>query len=60
MDKDYKAAVEQAKVNLADLKERGNEAIGGTWEELRKQLYTPEEISASNLRVALILSLIHI
>ena len=58
MDKDYKAAVEQAKVNLADLKERGNEAIGGTWEELRKQLYTPEEISASNLRVALIGELI--
>lgn len=29
-----------------------------TWEELRKQLYTPEEIAASNLRVALIGELI--
>ena len=35
-----------------------NSAIGGTWEELRKELFTPEEIAASNLRVALIGELI--
>ena len=31
-----------------------NSALGGTWEELQKELFTPEEIAASNLRVALI------
>ncbi len=31
-----------------------NSAIGGTWEELEQKLFTPEEIAASNLRVALI------
>lgn len=35
-----------------------NSAIGGTWEELQKELFTPEEIAASNLRVALIGELI--
>ena len=29
-----------------------------TWEEVRKELYTPEEIAASDLRVALIGELI--
>lgn len=33
-------------------------ALGGTWEELQKELFTPEEIAASNLRVALIGALI--
>jgi len=31
-----------------------NSAIGGTWDELQKELFTPEEIAASNLRVSLI------
>lgn len=35
-----------------------NSALGGTWEELQKELFTPEEIAASNLRVALIVELI--
>ena len=35
-----------------------NSALGGTWEELEKELFTPEEIAASNLRVALIGELI--
>lgn len=35
-----------------------NNALGGTWEELEKELFTPEEIAASNLRVALIGELI--
>lgn len=54
MDDEYLQAIEQAKANLADLMERGDEALGGTWEELRKELFTPEEIAASNRRVALI------
>ena len=35
-----------------------NSAIGGTWDELEKELFTPEEIAASDLRVALIGELI--
>lgn len=35
-----------------------NSASGGTWDELEKELFTPEEISASNLRVAIIGELI--
>ena len=58
MEQSYEDALEQAKINLADLKERGEDAIGGTWEELRNELWTPEEIAASNLRVALIGELI--
>jgi DNA-binding XRE family transcriptional regulator len=35
-----------------------NSAIGGTWDELQKEIFTPEEIAASNLRVSLIGELI--
>lgn len=35
-----------------------NPAIGRSWEDVRAELYTPEEISESNLRVALIGELI--
>ena len=35
-----------------------NSAVGGTWEELQAELFTPEEIAASKLRVALIGELI--
>lgn len=28
------------------------DALGGTWEELQKELFTPQEIAASNSRVA--------
>ena len=35
-----------------------NSAIGGTWSELERELFTPEEIAASDLRVALIGELI--
>ena len=31
-----------------------NGAIGSSWEELEKELFTPEEIAASDLRVSLI------
>lgn len=33
-------------------------SIGHTWEEVRKELYTPEEIAASDLRVAIMGELI--
>lgn len=35
-----------------------NSAIGGSWAELEKELFTPEEIAASKLRVSLIGELI--
>ncbi len=35
-----------------------NKAIGNSWDEVRAELYTPEEIAESDLRVALIGELI--
>jgi Predicted transcriptional regulator with C-terminal CBS domains len=35
-----------------------NPAIGESWEEIRKEIFTPEEIAESNLRVAIIGELI--
>ena len=31
-----------------------NSAIGSSWEDVRKELFTPEEIAESDLRVALV------
>ncbi|MBR2280301.1 MAG: helix-turn-helix transcriptional regulator [Ruminococcus sp.] len=57
-DKDYTQAIEQAKINLDDVKARGSEAIGDDALDFMDTLLTPEEISESNLRVALIGELI--
>lgn len=35
-----------------------NNAIGRSWEELEQEIFTPEEIAASDLRVALISQMI--
>lgn len=35
-----------------------NSAIGSSWEDIEKEIYTPEEIAASDLRVALISEMI--
>ena len=56
MSNEYQEAVEQAKVNLADVRERGTKALG-SWKDLRRELFTPEEIAASNLRVGLMIEL---
>ncbi|MCL2087684.1 MAG: helix-turn-helix transcriptional regulator [Oscillospiraceae bacterium] len=53
MNNDYQAAIEQAKANLTDFRERGAEAVGGNWEDLRRELFTTEELAASSLRVGL-------
>ena len=37
---------------------KNNSAIGHSWDEVEHELYTPEEIAASDLRVALIGELI--
>lgn len=55
---EYAQAIEQAKINLADIKERGESAIGGDVLEFMNSLLTPEEIAESDLRVALIGELI--
>jgi ribosome-binding protein aMBF1 (putative translation factor) len=59
MNKEYKEAIKQAKANLADAKERGADALGTSWAVLRKQLFTPEELAASKLRVQLMIELTH-
>jgi ribosome-binding protein aMBF1 (putative translation factor) len=59
MNKQYETEIAQAKENLADFKERGADAIGGTWEEIRGQILTPEERAASNLRVAMMIELVN-
>ena len=56
-DKQYKEAIDQAKANLADLRERGSDAIGGDALELMQELLTPEEIAASNLRVSMMIEI---
>jgi len=53
---EYKQAIEQAKTNLADARERGEEAFG-RWEDLRKELFTAEEIAACNLRVSMMIEI---
>lgn len=58
MDKKYKAEIEEAKVNYEDFKERGADAVGARWEDVRGQLLTPEERAASQLRVTMMLELI--
>ena len=51
-------AIEQAKENLADIRERGTAALGSRWSDVRKTLLTPEERVVSALKVELISELI--
>ena len=45
-------------MNNAEKAIKDNPAIGRSWDEVRAELFTPEEIAESNLRVALIGELI--
>ena len=54
---EYNQAVEQAEANLTDLRERGEDAIGGDAMELLNSLLTPEEIAASDLRVNMMIEI---
>lgn len=45
-------------MNKTEKTVKKNPAIGRSWEEVRAELFTPEEIAESNLRVALIGELI--
>lgn len=58
MTEEYKSAVLQAQENLTDLKARGDDAIGDDWEELKKEIFTPAEISAMNLKAMVISEII--
>ena len=58
MTEEYESAVMQAQENLTDLKERGDDAIGDDWEELKKEIFTPAEISAMNLKAMVISEII--
>ena len=60
IDKNYSDALKQAKENLKDLEERGEEAISDEWEEVRKKLFTDKEIAESDSRVAAISDLIKV
>lgn len=49
----YMQAINQAQANLTDLEERGMDALGDDAIEFMQNLLTPEEIAASNLRIAI-------
>lgn len=57
-DQEYLQAIEQAKENLADIKERGSDAVGGDVVKFMESILTPEEIAESRLRVSIIGELI--
>lgn len=57
-NKEYSQAVTQAKGNLADLNERGVDAVGGNVLEFMESIFTPDEIAESELRVSIIGELI--
>jgi DNA-binding XRE family transcriptional regulator len=57
--KQYTEAIEQAKINLEDVKTRGADALGGNALESMDSLLTPEERAASNLRAAMMSELVH-
>ena len=57
MQYEYPEELRAAKNNLADLRERGTDALGEDWEDVRRELFTPEELAASELRVALMVEL---
>lgn len=58
IDKEYSEALQQAQKNLADVKERGEDALSDEWDDVRKEIFTAEEIAESDSRVAVISELI--
>jgi ribosome-binding protein aMBF1 (putative translation factor) len=55
---EYENAVGQAKTNLADIRERGGTALGSRWDDVRNEIFTPEELNISDLRVAMMVELV--
>jgi DNA-binding XRE family transcriptional regulator len=58
-NKEYTRALKQARTNLSDARARGSDAIGGDALECMRGFLTPEEVSASDLRVAMMVALAH-
>jgi predicted XRE-type DNA-binding protein len=58
MNNETKQAVQEAKDILADARARGADALGSSWEDVRKTLLTPEERAVSAIRVQLMTALI--
>ena len=58
INNEYSQAVKQAKENLADLNERGADAVGENVLEFMESILTPDEIAESELRVSIIGELI--
>ena len=58
MKMEKRTAINQAKENLADVKERGENALL-SWDDVEKELFTPEEIVASNLRASIMTELVN-
>ena len=52
MNDEYAQAIEQARANLADIRERGEDALI-SWEAIKYELFTPEEIAAGELEARL-------
>ena len=46
-NKEYSQAIAQAKENLTDLNERGEDAVGGNVLEFMESILTPDEIAGS-------------
>lgn len=57
-NREYSQAVVQAKENMADLNERGINAVGGNVLEFMEGILAPDEIAESELRVSIIGELI--
>ena len=55
----YKQAIEQAKDNLANARERGGDAIGRDALAHIRGLLTSEEIAAGDLRVAMMIEIVN-
>jgi DNA-binding XRE family transcriptional regulator len=56
MNNEYREAIAQAKANLDDIRERGTEALE-SWDDIEKEIFTPEEIAASDLRVSMMIEI---
>ena len=57
-NREYSQAIKQAQGNLADLRERGADAVGEDVISFMESILTPEEIAESDLRVSIIGELI--
>ena len=56
MSSEYREAMEQAKANLEDVRKRGTQTLI-KWSDVEKELFTLEELTSSDLRVALMTEL---